>query len=138
MSRFFAIEGLEIQLADGVMEITVTGERLPESHNQSAKLVALMMREETVEGVLRDIRDASFPLTDTELELRAAPLARTIGARPVACVSRPDQEKEYEIFRAACAAHGAEVRAFRFIGDARDWLDLMKGGDLGGGAAALG
>lgn len=106
----------------GVLEIAVSGERLPESAPQSANMVGLMVRSNPVEGALSDIRDASFPLTDLEVEERAAIMARQMAGLPVASVSRKDQAREVNLFTKAFERQGAEVRDFHYVSEARDWL----------------
>ena len=122
MSSSYSMEGVDLQLNDGVIELRAQGERKAGSERAPASAFTIIAKQLRSRLVLYDIRDADYDLTAMEWEERTRFVARLFKGYRVAYVIRSEQHAEANLACEAHARNGDPARAFTSKSPARDWL----------------
>lgn len=123
MAQAYSMEGFEIRVDGGVLEMRTEGVRTAAMGRDPGRSFATFLANSKVTAIVYDIRGATYEFTPTAWEERARVLARLCNPYPTALVARPDQDAQ--IFRIVelINQRGGIGLACRSREAARSWLD---------------
>lgn len=125
MAQAYSMEGFEIRIDGGVLEMRTEGTRTAGMGNDPARSFESFLANSDIFGVLFDVRGAVYEFSDLEWEERARTIARVCQPFPTAIVSRPDQDAAARRIQELLELRGGTGLTCRSRQVARDWLQKM-------------
>ena len=122
MTSSYSMEGMDLRLKDGVIELRTQGVRVAGAEKTPAHIFSRIANQIDSSLILYDLRDATYDLSELELEERYRFVARIFKGYRVAYVIHKDQTA---LAQKACEAHarlGDAASHFTSLGAARRWL----------------
>ncbi|BDX00401.1 hypothetical protein [Maricaulis maris] len=125
MAQAYSMEGFEIRIDGGVLEMRTEGTRKPEMGSDPGRSFESFLANSDISGVLFDVRGAQYEFSDLEWEERARTISRVCQSFPTAIVSRPDQDAATRRVLDLLELRGGTGLSCRSRQVARDWLQEM-------------
>lgn len=122
MTSSYSMEGLDLRLKDGVIELRTQGVRLAGAEQTPAHIFSRIAKQIDSTLILYDVRDATYELSELEIEERYRFVARIFKGYRIAYVIRREQSA---LAQKACDAHarlGDAASCFTSLNAARRWL----------------
>ena len=122
MKRTYSMQGFELRLVGGVIELRAQGERTVGDELAPARVFSSMARHLSSRLILYDIRDADYRLDARQWEERFRFVARLFKGYRIAYVTRADQAETARQSRRAHARNGDKADVFNSRDKAHAWL----------------
>lgn len=122
MVQAYSMEGFELRVDRGILEMRTEGERSAGKGRDVARAFRHFLDSKPVRAVLFDVRGARYTLNDREWEERAHGIARLCRVLPIAIIDREDQTGQTRRVLDIHREMGGTGEAFRSRTAARRWL----------------
>lgn len=118
----FSMQGFDLHLRNGVIELRAQGERMAGDERAPAAAFTSIAAKLDSRLILYDVRDANYRLSELEWDERLRFVARLFSGYRTAYIIRADQKTAASRACKAHARNGDKAKAFSSKGTARDWL----------------
>ena len=122
MMKSVFLETFELSEKDGILLLHPTGERPDGSEVKAHKIIRDVKHKHLTDKMLLDMRDAHYPLTETQVGLRAASFSREVEAFNLAIVCLSAQSDMAEVLSRAHTKLSGTNKIFSSRDDAVEWL----------------
>jgi hypothetical protein len=122
MVQAYSMEGFDLRIDSGILEMRTEGERTVGKGRDVARAFEHFLASRPVRAVMFDVRGAQYALDDREWEERAHGIARLCRALPIAIIDREDQSAQTRRVIELHARMDGTSQSFRSRAAARKWL----------------
>jgi hypothetical protein len=122
MAANLSMDGFEIRIKDGILEMRTEGMRTAGMGLDPERAFKSLVRLHPIEAILFDVRQAHYVLDDLAWSERARIVARMCKSYTTAFICRPDQVDQTRIVLDFHTEFGGRSDQFRSRKMARDWI----------------